>query len=113
MSQDQEVYFLEMNIQLQMEHDVTEMSPDWASVAKSVRAQVCPEYTESFIPQIGTVTNLHLSRGEYVRVDSPLCRGYEVTLHYEPLLAKIMAWGAYHTGSLPQWLQDYSERSKN
>ena len=28
-----------------------------------------------------------------MRVDTALCVGYEVSLHYEPLLAKVMAWG--------------------
>ena len=39
------------------------------------------------------VTHLRVPQGENVRVDTALCVGYEVSLHYEPLLAKVMAWG--------------------
>ena len=55
--------------------------------------RVYPEDPETFLPDVGIVTELNLPSGEYVRVDSALGKGYEVTLHYEPLLGKIMAWG--------------------
>jgi acetyl/propionyl-CoA carboxylase alpha subunit len=45
------------------------------------------------MPAIGTITGLHLPSCRHVRVDTALFKGYEVTLHYEPLLAKVMAWG--------------------
>ena len=45
------------------------------------------------MPDVGTVTGMHQPSGAHVRVDSALFKGYEVTLHYEPLLAKVMAWG--------------------
>ena len=173
-SQDQQVYFLEMNTRLQVEHGVTEMTTgvdlvelqiraalgehlpinqeDVAAKGHAIEARIYPEDPESFIPQVGTISDLHLPSGKFLRVDSALCRGYEVTLHYEPLLAKVMAWGAdreqalkgilrallefrlegvatnipllreilsqqdfacstYHTGSLPQWLQEHSKPS--
>ena len=59
----------------------------------AIQVRVYPEDPETFLPEVGTVTELNLPSGEYVRVDSALGKGYEVTLHYEPLLAKIMAWG--------------------
>jgi acetyl/propionyl-CoA carboxylase alpha subunit len=38
---------------------------------------------------------LHLSepRGEGIRVDSGLAKGSDITVHYDPLLAKLVAWG--------------------
>ena len=45
------------------------------------------------MPSVGTITDFHLPTGHNLRVDSALCSGYEVTLHYEPLLAKVMCWG--------------------
>ena len=175
-SQDQQVYFLEMNTRLQVEHGVTEMitgvdlvelqirvalgealpinQEDVVPKGHAIEARVYPEDPESFIPQVGTVSDLHLPSGEFLRVDSALCRGYEVTLHYEPLLAKVMSWGpdrdqalkgilrallefrlegvgsnipllreilfqkeftcgTYHSGSLPQWLQEHFKPSKH
>ena len=45
------------------------------------------------MPDAGTVAALHLPSGEHIRLESALCTGYSVALHYEPLLAKVMAWG--------------------
>ena len=54
---------------------------------------------------MGTISDLHVPTGEFIRVDSALCRGYEVTLHYEPLLAKVMAWGEDRSQALKGILQ--------
>ena len=45
------------------------------------------------MPDAGDITDLHLPEGEHIRIDSALCKGYTVGLDYEPLMAKIMAWG--------------------
>ena len=52
-----------------------------------------PEDPDTCLPNVGVVTDVHLPEGDNVRVDTALCVGYEVSLHYEPLLAKVMAWG--------------------
>jgi acetyl/propionyl-CoA carboxylase alpha subunit len=59
----------------------------------AIEVRVYPEDPETFLPDVGTITGLNLPSSENVRVDSALGKGYEVTLHYEPLLAKVMAWG--------------------
>ena len=59
----------------------------------AIEVRIYPEDPESLLPDVGTITALHLPSGQHIRVDSALFKGYEVTLHYEPLLAKIMAWG--------------------
>ena len=114
-SQDEEIYFLEMNTRLQVEHGVTEMitgvdlvelqiraalgqplpisQADVVPNGHAIEARIYPENPENFMPSVGTITDFHLPAGDALRVDSALCSGYEVTLHYEPLLAKVMCLG--------------------
>ena len=115
-SQDGTIYFLEMNTRLQVEHGVTELvtgvdlvelqlrlacgeplpiaQEDVELRGHAIEARVYPEDPQTFTPDVGLVTGLHIPRGRNVRVDTALGNGYEVTLHYEPLLAKVMAWGS-------------------
>jgi acetyl/propionyl-CoA carboxylase alpha subunit len=48
---------------------------------------------QGFIPQIGSVLKLRHPERPGVRVDSGLAEGREVSTHYDPLLAKVIAWG--------------------
>lgn len=112
---DGQAYFTEMNTRLQVEHGVTEMvtgvdlvelqirvaagevlpvaQEDIKVLGHAIQARVYPEDPATLMPQIGKITDYHLPAGDHIRVDSALCAGYEVGLHYEPLLAKVMAWG--------------------
>lgn len=114
-SADGQVYFLEMNTRLQVEHGVTELvsgvdmvelqlrvaagealpiaQKDIKPQGHAIEVRIYPEDPETFLPDAGTITDLHQPSGENIRIDSALYEGYRVALEYEPLLAKVMAWG--------------------
>jgi acetyl-CoA carboxylase biotin carboxylase subunit len=109
-------YFLEMNTRLQVEHPVTEevVRRDlveaqfriaagerlgWAQAAVVMRgaAVECRIYAEdpdrNFLPSPGTITALDLPAGPGLRHECGVEPGSTVTVHYDPLLAKVIAAG--------------------
>jgi acetyl-CoA carboxylase, biotin carboxylase subunit len=109
-------YFLEMNTRLQVEHPVTEevvnrdlveaqfrIAADerlgWGQddVVERGAAIECRIYAEdpdrNFMPSPGTVTALELPEGPGIRHECGVEPGSTVTVHYDPLLAKIIASG--------------------
>jgi geranyl-CoA carboxylase alpha subunit len=111
-----EFYFLEMNTRLQVEHPVTELVTDLDLVELQLRvasgellgieqddvelvghameARLYAEDPENgFLPQAGRAVRWAPPEGEGVRVDHGLSQGQEITAHYDPMVAKIIAWG--------------------
>jgi len=111
-----EFYFLEMNTRLQVEHPVTELvtgidlvreqitvaagaplSFSQKDVRWSGHAIECRVYAEdpenNFFPSPGRIKYLQLPFGPGIRDDSGIELGSEVSIHYDPLISKLAAWG--------------------
>jgi acetyl-CoA carboxylase biotin carboxylase subunit len=111
-----EFYFLEMNTRLQVEHPVTEMVYGVDIVREQLRVAMgqplrihagtlqprghaieCRITAEDpfndFLPTTGVVRYLGVPGGPGVRWDGGVDAGNEVTLHYDPLIAKLVVWG--------------------
>ncbi|MEZ5845029.1 MAG: biotin carboxylase N-terminal domain-containing protein [Hyphomicrobiaceae bacterium] len=114
-----EFYFLEMNTRIQVEHPVTEMVTGVDLVASQIRlargdspavlfpapieprghALECRLYAENpakmFLPSPGRLAVFETPVGmEGVRVDTGVREGDEITVHYDPMIAKLIAHGA-------------------
>ncbi|HEU4369998.1 MAG TPA: acetyl-CoA carboxylase biotin carboxylase subunit [Methylomirabilota bacterium] len=109
-------YFIEMNTRIQVEHPVTEEVTGLDLVVEQLRvaagerlawrqeaivqrgaAVECRVYAEdpdkNFLPSPGTLARLDLPGGEGMRVESGVEAGGVVSVHYDPLLFKLVAHG--------------------
>ena len=120
---DRSFYFLEVNTRLQVEHPITECVTGLDLVEEQIliaqgeplrlsQAQVRVEgaalevrlYAEDpaagFLPQSGRMVDWHLPPADGLRVDSGVETGSEVSIHYDPMLAKIITSGDNRTLAL-------------
>lgn len=111
-------YFLEMNTRLQVEHPITEMVtrediveqmfwiaagrklPDrlinWPlkRYAHAIEARVYAEDPRrNFLPSLGLLTKYIEPRGEFVRCDSGILDGSQISMYYDPMICKLVTWG--------------------
>jgi acetyl-CoA carboxylase biotin carboxylase subunit len=113
---DARFYFLEMNTRLQVEHPVTEAIAGvdlvhaqltvaaggrlpWTQEQLSLRGHAieCRVYAEDpeneFLPQAGRLLLYREPQGPGLRVDAGVAEGDHVSVNYDPLLAKLVAYG--------------------
>jgi acetyl-CoA carboxylase biotin carboxylase subunit len=110
-----QLYFMEMNTRLQVEHPVTEWITGLDLVAEqlhiaagkplsfgqddirleghAIEARVNAEDPDSFRPSPGEITGYHVPGGPGIRVDSTVYGGYTVPSHYDSMVAKLIAYG--------------------
>lgn len=109
-------YFLEMNTRLQVEHPVTEEVTGLDLVEEQIRIArgealryrqediklkghaielrvYAEDVSNNFVPDTGTLEVYRRPSGEGIRVDDGVREGQEVSVYYDPMLAKLIAWG--------------------
>jgi acetyl-CoA carboxylase biotin carboxylase subunit len=111
-----ELYFIEVNSRIQVEHTVTEMTTGidlvkeqialasgqplsfseeqiWIS-GHAIECRINAEDSEqNFAPSTGVLTTWLQPGGPGIRIDTHCFQGYEVPPYYDSLLAKVIAWG--------------------
>lgn len=110
---DGDYFFLEMNTRLQVEHPITEMVTGLdlvklqfqiasgqplpftqADLTQRGHAIECRIYAEDphhqFLPAIGRIHQFIVPSGNGIRVDSGIQSGDEITIHYDPMIAKLI-----------------------
>lgn len=113
---DGSFYFMEVNARLQVEHPVTEevtgidvvkamirvaageklpwKQRDIKPSGHAIECRVIAEDPErNFMPAPGTITGLRAPAGPGIRYDDATYSGWTVPVHYDPMIAKLIAWG--------------------
>ena len=107
-----ELYFIEMNTRIQVEHPVTEMltrrdlvrlqihlaaghplpfkQEDVTFVGHAIECRINAEDPDTFAPSPGNITALNLPGGAGVRVDTFITQGATVAPNYDSMLAKVI-----------------------
>jgi propionyl-CoA carboxylase alpha chain len=121
-------YFLEMNTRLQVEHPVTEiicgldLVEQQINVARgeklhftqselkinghAIELRICAEDPlNNFLPSIGTLVKYQLNQIKNVRLDSGYTEGMEIPIQYDPMLAKLIAFGKNREDAIQTLIQ--------
>ena len=113
---DRNFYFLEMNTRLQVEHPVTEevtgldlvewmiriaagekltlKQEDVHLTGSAIEARIYAEDPlRNFLPSIGRLVRYAPPKGDGIRVDTGVYEGSEISVYYDPMIAKLVAYG--------------------
>ncbi len=112
---DKNIYFMEVNTRIQVEHPVTEAitcidivkeqiklsankplsfkQSDVSFLGHSIECRINAEDSESFVPCPGTITSFMPPSGPGIRIDTAIYSGWNVPAHYDSLIAKVIAHG--------------------
>ena len=133
MDDDLNYYFLEMNTRLQVEHPVTEFVTGVDLVKEQIRVAdglplsytqedlsqrghsiECRIYAEdpdnNFMPSPGKIEHLSEPGGPGIRIDGYAYQGYTIPMDYDPMISKLIVWGADRDAALKRMhraLQEY------
>ena len=130
--QDGAFFFLEMNTRIQVEHPVTELvtgldlvhwqlrvaageplpfTQDQISLTgHAIECRITAEDpTRGFLPCTGRVRRLEIPQGPGVRWDGGIAEGFEVGLHYDPLLAKLIVHAPDRGGAVARMARALDE----
>ncbi|CAH2068718.1 unnamed protein product, partial [Iphiclides podalirius] len=126
-------HFMEMNTRLQVEHPITEMITgtdlvEWQlrvaageplpvrqeEIVRRGHAFECRVYAEEpgagFLPRAGTLHRLRQpTPEENVRIETGVREGQEVSVHYDPMIAKLVVWGQDRNQALAKTKRKLSE----
>ena len=132
-SAEGQFFFMEVNARLQVEHPVTEFltgidiveqqlriasgeSLAWRQAdirlrGHAIEARVYAEDPVSFCPSPGTVSHLQFPATDpaYLRIDHAMEAGAAVPPYYDPLLAKVIAWGESRRDAVDKLVRALSE----
>ena len=115
LDEDHNVYFMEMNTRLQVEHTVTEeitgidivnkqleiasnkllnlKQEDIVKRGYAIQFRInCEDPQNNFLPSFGKITQYYSPGGHGIRTDAAIYTGYEVVPHYDSLCAKLTVW---------------------
>jgi len=113
---DKNFYFLEMNTRLQVEHPITEYITGLDLVEQMIRvaanqklafkqadvsspkgwafeSRVYAEDPKKYLPSIGRLSKYQAPSGPGVRCDSGIVEGSEISVHYDPMICKLVTGG--------------------
>ncbi|MET1054691.1 MAG: ATP-grasp domain-containing protein, partial [Pedobacter sp.] len=125
-------FFLEMNTRLQVEHPVTELITGLDLVKEQIKIArgealsfrqedirlnghaielrvYAEDPMENFMPDIGTLKTYRTPKGNGVRVDDGFEEGMEIPVYYDPMIAKLITYGANREEAIARMIRAISE----
>ena len=129
---DLDFYFLEMNTRLQVEHPVTELITGLDLVKEQIRIAegqalsftqsdltiqghalevrvYAEDPTNNFLPDTGTIQTYRRPQGPGVRVDDGIEQGMEISVYYDPMIAKLITYGANREEAIARMIRAIDE----